>query len=188
MLVAKDPEAIRKAFFWSTQSREPKVHYEHKEIGFNYRLSNILAAIGRGQLKVLEERIECRRKIFKRYQDALSGIPGVNFMPELAQGKSNRWLTTLWFDFGKTAARPLAVIQALEQANIEARPLWKPLHRQPLYANAEYYSHRPDFSVCDYLFERGLCLPSGSSLSLADQQRVIEIGRASCRERVLRLV
>jgi len=174
MLVSDDKVLIDRARFLATQAREPVLHYEHKDLGYNYRMSNILAAIGRGQLQVLDEHISARRSIFQRYFNALSNIEGVDFMPEAGYGQSNRWLTTLTVDPKKTGVSRTRIIQALEEENIEARPVWKPMHMQPLYKNCKYITKdRRDISK--ELFEQGLCLPSGSSLSISDQSRVIEI-------------
>ena len=174
MLVSEDEYIVKKARFLSTQAREPEIHYEHKELGYNYRLSNLLAAVGRGQLQVLDERVKTRREIFQRYFDVLSGIDGVEFMPEAAYGKSNRWLTTLTIDPAKTGVDRTRIIEVLEKENIESRPVWKPMHLQPLYQGYDYLKH-DDEDVSGRLFEQGLCLPSGSSLSEADQNRVIDI-------------
>ena len=174
MLLSNNPAYIKKAHFLATQAREQELHYEHKELGYNYRLSNLLAAVGRGQLQVIDERVKTRREIFQRYFDALSGIDGVEFMPEAAYGKSNRWLTTLTIDPAKTGVDRTRIIEFLEKENIESRPVWKPMHLQPLYQGYDYLKH-DDEDVSGRLFELGLCLPSGSSLSDADQNRVIDI-------------
>ncbi len=173
MLVSDDLEAIEKCRFWATQARDPARHYQHSEMGYNYRLSNILAAVGRGQLRVLDERVKACRQVFERYAEALAEIGGLEFMPELAEGISNRWLTTLTLDPKRSGKTPTQLMDALEQENIEARPVWKPLHLQPLFQGMPYYPHTPDDSVSDRLFEQGLCLPSGSNLTEAEQKQVI---------------
>jgi len=174
MLVSDNEDYIKKARFLATQARELEIHYEHKELGYNYRMSNLLAAVGRGQLQVLDDRVKSRRLIYKRYFDALSGIEGIEFMPEAAYGRSNRWLTTLTVKPEKTGVNRTQIIQTLEKENIESRPVWKPMHLQPLYRDCKYITNdRRDISK--ELFEQGLCLPSGSSLSISDQNRVIEI-------------
>jgi len=174
MLVADNEDYIKKVRFLASQAREPELHYEHRELGYNYRLSNLLAAVGRGQLQVLDDRVKTRRSIFDRYFNALSAIEGINFMPEAAYGRSNRWLTTLTVDREKTGVSRSRIIQTLEKENIEARPVWKPMHLQPLYKDCEYITKdRRDISR--ELFVKGLCLPSGSSLSESDQNRVIDI-------------
>ncbi len=175
MLVSDDVEAIEKARFWSTQAKEPARHYQHEEMGYNYRLSNVLAAIGRGQLRVLEERIEARRGVYKRYEQALGQLPGISFMPELATGRSTRWLTVMTLNPVETTLSAAQLIDTLGKENIEARPVWKPMHLQPLFAQCQYYPHRPDESISDRLFAQGVCLPSGSSLTAEQQERVIDV-------------
>ncbi|QIW81464.1 DegT/DnrJ/EryC1/StrS family aminotransferase [Bacillus tequilensis] len=172
MLVSDDEAAIEKARFLASQARDPAVHYQHSQIGHNYRLSNILAGVGIAQLEVLDERVEKRRAIFTRYKHALGHINGVRFMPEHAAGVSNRWLTTLTLDNGLS---PYDAVQRLAEENIEARPLWKPLHTQPLFKSSLFYSHEDTGSICDDLFKRGICLPSGSNLTEEEQDRVIDV-------------
>ncbi|WP_025027150.1 DegT/DnrJ/EryC1/StrS family aminotransferase [Caldalkalibacillus mannanilyticus] len=174
MLVSDDLEALEKARFWATQSRDPARHYQHSEIGYNYRLSNVLAGIGRAQLQVLEDRVKARRAVFERYYEAFSPIEGIEFMPEAPFGKHNRWLTTLTMDEKKCGIHIHNVIDTLSADNIEARPVWKPMHLQPLFKNYKYFAHEEKKSVSDQLFETGICLPSGSNLTLEDQTRVIE--------------
>jgi len=174
MLVSDNEDYIKKARFLAAQAREPEIHYEHKELGYNYRMSNLLAAVGRGQLQVLDDRVKTRRLIFSRYFNALSTIEGIDFMPEATYGLSNRWLTTLTVDLEKTGVSRSQIIQALGKENIEARPVWKPMHMQPLYKDCEYIT-KDNRDISKGLFEQGLCLPSGSSLSVSDQNRVIEI-------------
>jgi len=174
MLLSDNKDYVKKARFLSTQAREPELHYEHKELGYNYRMSNLLAAVGRGQLRVIDDRVKTRRSIFKRYFNALSAIEGIDFMPEASYGRSNRWLTTLIIHPEKTGVNRTQIIQALEKENIEARPVWKPMHLQPLYKNCEYIT-KDHKDISKGLFEKGLCLPSGSNLSISDQNRVIEI-------------
>ena len=174
MLVSNDKDLINKARFLSTQAREPGIHYEHKELGYNYRMSNLLAAVGRGQLQVLDERVQTKRKVFQWYFDALADVDGIEFMPEAQYGKSNRWLTTLTVDPQKTGVNRTQIITALEKENVEARPVWKPMHIQPLYKSYEYIT-AGKVDISGMLFENGLCLPSGSNLSYQDQARVINI-------------
>lgn len=173
MLVSEDIAALERARHWATQAREPAAHYEHAQIGYNYRLSNLLAGVGRGQLESLEAKIEARRAVFGRYERALAGIEGIRFMPEAPYGRSTRWLTALTVDPEAAGVAAGELIRALAEANIEARPVWKPMHRQPLLRVYRYYPHAEDESVSDRLFEQGICLPSGSSLSERDQERVI---------------
>lgn len=173
MLVSDDLEALEKARFWSTQARDPARHYQHSEIGFNYRLSNVLAAIGRGQLKVLDDRVRARRAVFSRYYEALSDIDGFEFMPEAPYGSSSRWLTALLVDQGRCGVSAADIIDALAEQNIEARPVWKPLHLQPLFKDCLYYTHDINRDISAELFDKGLCLPSGSNMDGSEVERVI---------------
>ncbi|MFD3446616.1 DegT/DnrJ/EryC1/StrS family aminotransferase [Microbacteriaceae bacterium 4G12] len=174
MLVSNDEAAIQKARFLATQARDPAVHYEHSSIGYNYRMSNIIAGVGRAQLEVLDERVQARRNIFARYKDALGDILGITFMPELKDALSNRWLTTLLIDEKITGVTYLEIIEALAAENIEARPVWKPLHKQPVFKGTKYYTHSETDNVSERLFSQGLCLPSGSGMSVEEQTRVID--------------
>ena len=173
MIVSDDLESLEKIRKWSTQSKDKAKHYQHSEIGYNYRMSNILAGIGRGQLKVLDERVSARRKIFETYQKELSHLGAISFMPVAAYGESTHWLTCFTIDANHTQATPDQLIDELEKHNIESRRLWKPMHLQPLYQKCTYYSHTEDRSVSDELFKQGICLPSGSNLSTEDQQNII---------------
>jgi len=177
MLLSDDTQALDKALFWATQARDKAPWYQHSEMGYNYRMSNIVAGIGRGQLTVLDDRVKARREVFGRYKEALGDIPGVGFMPEASYGQANRWLTVMTLDSTQTSTTPMQVIEALEAENIEARPVWKPMHLQPLFADNMYFSHEEGLSVSDRLFDRGVCLPSGSSLTVEEQQRVIQVVR-----------
>jgi len=177
MLVTAEPGLAAHARKLATQAREPAPHYEHAEIGYNYRLSNICAAIGRAQLSRLEQRVAARRTVFDRYQQGLGDLPGVAFAPECPWGRHTRWLTCVLIDPGQFGADREQVRAALEGENIEARPLWKPMHLQPVYRGCEVVGG----SVSAHLFDHGLCLPSGSSLSLQDQERTIGIVRQCCR-------
>ncbi|MEG4027848.1 MULTISPECIES: aminotransferase class I/II-fold pyridoxal phosphate-dependent enzyme [unclassified Microcoleus] len=168
MLVSDDQKLVEKARFLATQARDPAPHYQHSEIGYNYRLSNVLAGIGRGQLRVLEERVEARRRNFDFYKQALGNLPGIEFMPEAAFGKATRWLTCLTIDPAAFGADREQVRLALAQEKIEARPVWKPLHLQPIFADCECMGG----AVSEELFEYGLCLPSGSNLTDEDLERV----------------
>ncbi|WP_241138555.1 aminotransferase class I/II-fold pyridoxal phosphate-dependent enzyme [Bacillus mycoides] len=174
MLVSNDVEALERARFLATQAKDPAPHYEHSEIGYNYRMSNILAGIGRGQLEVLEDRVRARRFIYKRYYEALSHMPGFYFMPELENTRSNRWLTTLTIDEKESGISIGKLLRTLAEENIEARPMWKPLHMQPLFKEKKYYPHSKNEDVSQYLFQSGICLPSGSNMLAEDQQRVIQ--------------
>src|SRR5699024_2005756 len=137
-LVANNDKAIQKARFLSTQARDPAIHYQHSEVGYNYRMSNIVAGIGRGQLEVLDDRVAQRRAIFDRYIEAFADIDGVAFQPELEETKTNRWLTALTIDPEVTGITRTEIIERLEEDNIEARPVWKPMHLQPLFDRYEY--------------------------------------------------
>lgn len=182
MLVSNDRKVLEKARFLASQAREPTEHYQHREMGYNYRLSNILAGVGRGQLRVLEERIGRRRAIFERYFNALSNLEGIEFMPEASAGRSTRWLTALLLAPGSSAPRRSEIINYMDQHNIETRPVWKPMHLQPLFRDLRFYPHDAEGYIADQLFERGLCLPSGSSLTDEQQNRVI-----SCFKDALKL-
>jgi pyridoxal phosphate-dependent aminotransferase EpsN len=168
-LVSDDGEAVARARKLASQAREPEVHYEHRELGFNYRLSNLLAAVGRGQLRVLPERVEARRRSFQLYHEALGDLPGIAFLEEPPHGRSNRWLTCITIDPDAFGADREAVRRALEAEDIESRPVWKPMHLQPVFGACETVGG----AVAKRIFERGLCLPSGSSLSDADRERVV---------------
>jgi len=170
-LVSNDAAPIARALKLATQAREPAPHYEHAEIGYNYRLSNVLAAIGRGQLRVLEDRVQARRRNFETYHQALSDTPGLTFQPEAPWGRHTRWLTCVQIDPAAFGADREAVRLAFEAEKIEARPLWKPMHLQPVFAG------RPVFGGCvaERLFDRGLCLPSGSALTSAQIERIVGV-------------
>jgi pyridoxal phosphate-dependent aminotransferase EpsN len=173
MLVSNNKAIIDKARFWATQARDPAPHYQHSEVGFNYRLSNVLAAIGRGQLRVLEQRVATRRRNFEYYQKALGELPGFAFMPEAPYGRCTRWLTCVTVDPEVAGTDRERIRLALTEENIEARPVWKPMHLQPLFRNCVCYGG----AVTERIFDRGLCLPSGSSLTTDDLDRVIEVVR-----------
>ncbi|WP_373893837.1 DegT/DnrJ/EryC1/StrS family aminotransferase [Virgibacillus sp. CBA3643] len=172
-IISNDEEALKKSRFLATQARDQAVHYQHSEIGYNYRMSNIVAGIGRGQLEVLDERVEQRRAVFARYYEAFGNVAGIKFQPELEETMSNRWLTALTIDPEVTGVSRHEIIERLNEENIEARPVWKPMHLQPLFEGVAYYPHEKGNSVSDYVFEYGLCLPSGSNISVEEQERVI---------------
>ncbi|OKL36555.1 DegT/DnrJ/EryC1/StrS family aminotransferase [Domibacillus mangrovi] len=173
MLISDDVGAIQKARFLATQARDTAPHYQHSELGYNYRMSNILAGVGRAQLQVIEDRVTARRHIFDRYYEGLGQLPGVTFMPELENTKTNRWLTTLTINAEEAGISVETLLELLNKENIEARPVWKPLHMQPLFETAKYYSHDEHEHVAEQLFQTGICLPSGSNLTEDEQQRVI---------------
>ena len=167
MIVSENEAWIEKAKFLSTQAKEDRLHYEHKEFGYNYRMSNVLASIGVAQMEVLQARVNRRRAIFALYQEALGEIPQIDFMPEIENSVGNRWLTTLTLQ----DTNPLHVIEALAKANIESRPLWKPMHLQPLFKTALAIED----GTSQRLFAQGICLPSGSSMQDEDVARVCAI-------------
>lgn len=171
-LLSQDGAAIQKARFLSTQARDPAPHYQHSHIGYNYRLSNVLAGIGRGQMEVLSQRVEKRRENHSWYVSALGSIPGFQFLHEPEGHFSNRWLTCILVDPSQTKGITRENIRlVLEAENIESRPLWKPLHMQPIFADCPYYGSR----LSEALFEKGLCLPSGSSLESKDLERIVGV-------------
>ena len=174
MLVGDDPELIERARFLATQARDPAPHYQHTTTGFNYRMSNILAGVGRGQLKVLADRVSQRRAVFDRYVLGLGHFEGIGWMPEPDGHHATRWLSAATIDPRRTGLDATELITRLAEVRIEARPVWKPMHRQPLFKDCRYWPHEPDSSVSDRLFETGLCLPSGSNLAPETQRRVID--------------
>ncbi|KPA12151.1 pyridoxal phosphate-dependent aminotransferase [Candidatus Magnetomorum sp. HK-1] len=174
MLLSNNLKALDKARFWSTQARDAAMHYQHSELGYNYRLSNVLAAIGLGQLRVLESHIQSCRDICHRYQSELEQIPGIDFMPEPPGFYSNRWLTVMTVDPSVQTKSPVQLIEILEKNNIESRPVWKPMHLQPLFKGTDFLSHHTQKPVSESLFENGICLPSGSGMTYDDQSLVIE--------------
>ena len=197
MLASRNQAWMEKARFWASQSRDPAAHYEHSEIGYNYRLSNLLAAVGCAQLDVLCQRVTAKRAIFAQYVTQLSDLSGVSFMPEAPFGHCSRWLTVMLLD-PASGVTPEAVRLALEAENIEARPVWKPMHLQPVFGcntvwtqqgprggnaecsmpNAACRMQDPGpLSVAERLFERGLCLPSGTAMSAEDVSRVCRVVR-----------
>ena len=176
MLASHDSELIDHARKLSQQARDPAPWYQHTEIGFNYRMSNILAAIGRGQLEVLDERVARRREIFDGYRTRLGELPGISFMPEPDGCRGNRWLTVIRIDPAAFGADTHAVREALETENIEARPVWKPMHLQPVFQGAKLWTAANE-AVSDRLFEQGLCLPSGTAMTDGDLDRVCGIIR-----------
>jgi dTDP-4-amino-4,6-dideoxygalactose transaminase len=175
MLVSADKAFIEHARKLAAQARDPAPHYQHSEIGYNYRMSNILAGIGRAQLQVLSERVEARRRNFAFYQEALGDLPGIRFMPEAAWGYHSRWLTVALIDPAQFGADREAVRLALEAENIEARPVWKPMHLQPVFAGYPCVGG----AVAEALFRDGLCLPSGSNLTIVELERVVTAVRAA---------
>ena len=171
MVASRDAELVERARYLSQQARQPASHYEHKEIGFNYRLSAVLAAIGVAQLTSLQERIDRRREIFARYLERIGRLPGITPMPEAAYGRHTRWLSVFLFDPERFGANRETVRLALERENIESRPVWKPMHLQPVFAGVRCVRG----AVAERLFEQGLCLPSGADMSDADVDRIADI-------------
>ncbi len=170
MLVSDDSAVVAKARFLATQARDPAPYYQHSEIGYNYRLSNVLAGIGRAQLQLLSDRVAARRRNFEIYASALGHLPGIEFMPEAGFGRATRWLSCLTIDPVAFGADREQIRLALAEQHIETRPVWKPLHLQPVFAKCECIGG----VVAEDLFARGLCLPSGSNLTNEDLERVID--------------
>jgi pyridoxal phosphate-dependent aminotransferase EpsN len=175
MLVSRRQEWVDKARFWSTQARNPGIAYEHSEMGYNYRMSNVLAGIGRGQLEVLAHRVQQRRAIAFRYREAFADLPGISLMPQAPYGLHTNWLSCFLIDEAEFGRSRDQLIARLDAANIESRPVWKPMHLQALYARSKCYGGQ----VAEDLFRRGICLPSSSSLSLEDQLYVINHVRSA---------
>lgn len=169
-LVTHNPKAKEKAVFYATQARDDAPHYQHSEIGYNYRLSNVLAGIGRGQMEVLQKRVDKRRENYNFYQKQLSDLPGFDFVAEPDGFFSNRWLSTVLIDPKKSNTTAEEIRKSLENENIETRPLWKPMHLQPIFKKNPYYGGK----VAENLFNTGLCLPSGTNLTEEDLNRVTD--------------
>lgn len=178
MLVSDDKEFIDHSRKLATQARDPAPHYQHTEVGYNYRLSNICAGIGRGQLRVLEDRVNARRANFDYYVEHLSDLPGITFAPEAPWGRHTRWLTCVTIDPEAFGTDRETLRQQLETRNIECRPVWKPMHMQPLFSECEMYGGE----VAEELFAYGLCLPSGSNMDDAQRERVVDAIRHFCPE------
>jgi dTDP-4-amino-4,6-dideoxygalactose transaminase len=177
VLASEDARLIERARKLSQQAREPVPHYEHVELGYNYRMSNLLAAVGRGQLLILKQRVAAKRRIFENYRQLLGDLPGLQFMPEAAYGRGNRWLTVILIHPGQFGSTNEQVRLALEAENIEARPVWKPMHLQPVFRGCRIRGG----GVSEQLFREGLCLPSGTAMTSAELERVAQIIRRCCR-------
>ncbi|AOK90131.1 aminotransferase class I/II-fold pyridoxal phosphate-dependent enzyme [Paenibacillus polymyxa] len=175
MLVSDDLEALSRARHYATQARDKAIYYQHSMLGYNYRLSNVLAGIGRGQLKVLEDRISQKRDIFGLYHKMLSELDGVYFMPEKGFGKSTRWLTAMQIDSTKVGIEAHELVHYLEKFNVESRPVWKPLHLQPLFNEADYFTHEVGRDISRELFLNGICLPSDTNMTRENQEFVIQL-------------
>lgn len=178
MLVGKDEDKIKKARFYATQSREPARHYEHKEIGYNYRMSNVVAGIGRGQLKHLDEHIALKKAIYETYKEAFADIEAITMNPlGDEENRPNYWLSCMTIA-EDCKVKPLDILVALENENIEARPIWKPMHLQPVFADCEFFGHNESgISVSEDIFNRGLCLPSDIKNTKEDMDLIIGIIR-----------
>lgn len=168
MLVSNNEEGIEKARFWATQSRDQARHYQHSELGFNYRMSNVVAGIGRGQLKVLEDRVKKKKYIYEFYKRELGGLNGVGMMPVNDWDEPNYWLSCMTLS---GEIRPIDIMKALEKENIEARPIWKPMHMQPFFAEYDYVGG----DVSEKIFENGVCLPSDTKMSDKDLDRIVGV-------------
>jgi pyridoxal phosphate-dependent aminotransferase EpsN len=175
MLVSADSALVDKARFWATQARDPGLAYEHSELGYNYRMSNVLAGIGRGQLEVLDLRVEQRRAVSLRYRDAFADLPGIEFMPQADYGLPTNWLSCFLIDAPRFGCTRDELIRSLDSLDIESRPVWKPMHLQRFYSDCEVVGG----AVATDLFERGICLPSSSSLTPEEQDRVIDAVRGA---------
>lgn len=173
MLVSSDENLINRARFLATQARDAAPHYQHSAIGYNYRMSNILAAIGRGQLKVLDDRVTRKREIFAYYRQALGDLPGIEFMPEPVWSRSNRWLTVIQINPAEFGTDQEEVRLTLEAENIESRPVWKPMHLQPVFSHCRVKGG----TVAADIFDNGLCLPSGTALTESDLERIVSVIR-----------
>ncbi|QHA93684.1 aminotransferase class I/II-fold pyridoxal phosphate-dependent enzyme [Bacillus sp. N1-1] len=168
MLVSNNEEKIAKARFWATQSRDTARHYQHSELGFNYRMSNVVAGIGRGQLKVLDQRVEKKRAIYEFYKKELGDLEGVEFIPSNEWDYANHWLSAMTLN---GSVRPLDVMEVLEAENIESRPIWKPMHLQPFFEKYDFVGT----DVSEKLFENGVCLPSDTKMTDGDLERVVDV-------------
>lgn len=174
MLVSNDAEKVQKVVFWSTQAREKELYYEHKEIGYNYRLSNICAGIGRGQLKVLDQRIAKKTEIYRTYQMELEEKEElIKMQPTSLDTKPNHWLSACLINHSQTKATPKDIVLALQEKNIEARMVWKPMHLQPVFANCDFIKVE-EKAVSEELFENGVCLPSDTKMTKEEQKLVID--------------
>ena len=173
MLVSDDEERIKKVRFWATQAREPARHYEHKEIGYNYRMSNVLAGIGRGQLKVLEKRVEQKTNIYNTYKESFKDIEEIELQPALENTRPNHWLTALTIK-ENSKVKPIDIMVTLEKENIESRPIWKPMNLQPVFEKYDFIKVE-EKSVSEDIFNNGVCLPSDTKMTKEEQEKIIKI-------------
>ena len=174
MLLTDDAKAAEHALKWATQSREEARHYEHKEIGYNYRMSNVCAAIGCGQFENLDDKVRMKREIFERYVDGFKDIDEIEMIAEPEGMKSTHWLSIMKIS-ESSKVRPLDIMMALEAENIESRPIWKPMHMQPVFAECEFFAHDGKKPVAEEIFANGVCLPSDTNMTAEDQERIIKI-------------
>lgn len=174
MMVSNNEEYTQKTLFWATQSRERKRYYEHKELGYNYRMSNVLAGIGRGQLTVLDDRITKKKEIYETYKEAFKDIEEIEMMNIADYGEANYWLSVATIE-ETSRIKPLDIILALEENNIESRPVWKPMHIQPFFEKYKFFTYLKDKSVAEDLFNRGICLPSDTKIDKNDMEKVIAV-------------
>jgi pyridoxal phosphate-dependent aminotransferase EpsN len=179
MLISNNLAALEKARFWATQARDQARHYQHSEMGYNYRMSNVLAGIGRGQMEVLEDRIVRKREIRDFYHEELSCIQGIQIQGEQFKGRATHWLSVMTIDPSLCSVQPEAVIEALANENIESRPIWKPLHMQPLFKDNAYFSHEEGRDVSASIFAKGLCLPSDTKMTNEEMREVLHIVRTT---------
>jgi pyridoxal phosphate-dependent aminotransferase EpsN len=175
MLVSNDTKALAKARFLGSQAKDPAPYYKHHEVGYNYRMSNVLAGIGRAQLEAIDDRVKARRRVYERYAEGLKDIPAIRFQPELEETYSNRWLSVFTLDPELTSLTPETIKLALEVENIESRNVWNPLHKQELFKDALFFAHDGEEAVSEKIFQHGLCLPSGSNMTIYQQMRVIDV-------------
>jgi dTDP-4-amino-4,6-dideoxygalactose transaminase len=176
MLVSAEKELTDKAYFLATQARDPARHYQHSQIGYNYRMSNVVAGIGRGQLLHLDEHIRLKKKIYHQYKEAFADLSALTMNPLNKEGEANNWLSCLTVaeDY---PVKPEQIMDALEAENIECRPIWKPMHLQPVYAGYDYFSHEEGKDVAAQIFAHGLCLPSDIKNTAEDMERIVSLVR-----------
>ncbi|WP_270670131.1 DegT/DnrJ/EryC1/StrS family aminotransferase [Paraclostridium bifermentans] len=172
MMVSNNNEYTKKSLFWATQAREAERHYEHKELGFNYRMSNIVAGIGRGQMKVLDDRISKKKEIYEVYKEAFKDIDDIEMMSICDFGEPNYWLSVATIK-EDSKVKPLDIMLALENENIESRPVWKPMHVQPFFRNYKFFSALEESSVSEKLFNKGICLPSDTKINKIEFEKII---------------
>ena len=174
MFLSNEEKAAQKVRFWSTQAREPEPWYQHKELGYNYRMSNVVAGIGRGQMLHLDEHIALKKKIYEQYKKGLEGLPVAMNPYDTDNSVPNFWLSCMTINTGESKVRPMDIINRLAEYNAEARPIWKPMHMQPIYEKNDYITAGTD-NVGEDIFRRGLCLPSDIKMTTEEQEQVIEI-------------